>query len=276
VTISKAHNEATMKPHVRLRVVNFDYLRQQPAKHFEWLRIDANDNCNLKCVYCRVDRSDRIIEFADLKAFFSENVTAVDNLQFGCGMEPTIDERLADLMLLAANSNANPSDVFSLQTNGLSLHRHDLEKFKTAGLNLLSVSMDSANGETHKTLRGGSSIDKVIRNLQSFRETLPDVFVQIMAVVTAVNVGEMESLTEFAFESGIKKVFFREMEYLPDSRNIDHEKVRDLVVPAGEFQTMRQRVEERFQGKIHLGFLNSEFLSDYRHKADSFSTPPVD
>jgi hypothetical protein len=39
---------------------------------------------------------------------------------------------------------------------------------------------------------------------------------------------------------------------------------------------MRQRVEERFQGKIHLGFLNSEFLSDYRHKADSFSTPPVD
>ena len=262
-----------MNRHVHLRTANFAFLRTQPPQHFEWLRIDANDNCNLNCVYCRVPRSDGMIDRQDLQEFFAENVVEVDNLQFGCGMEPTIDHRLVDLIEMAAESNAKPRLRFSLQTNGLMLHQHDLERFKQAGLNLLSVSMDSTDANTHKQLRGGSSVEKIVRNLNAFKHACPDISIQIVAVITSLNIGDAVSLADFAVDLGVKRMAFREMVYLPESNNIDHGKVQDLIVPPGEFVAMRDRVLARHNGKTDFSFLETEHLKDYGRKSRTNSYP---
>ena len=262
-----------MNRHLHLRTANFDFLRGQPPQHLEWLRIDANDNCNLKCVYCRVSRSDGMIDIEDLQAFFAQNITSVENLQFGCGMEPTIDDRLADLVEMAANSNAKPSLRFSLQTNGLMLHRHDLERFKASGLNLLSVWMISTEPQTHKQLRGGSSVGKIIRNLHAFRSACPDVSIQILAVITNLNIGDAESLAKFAVELGAKRMVFREMVYLPESQNIDHDEVQELIVPPGEFIAMRDRVLDHYEGKLEFSFFETEHLKNYGRKSRADSYP---
>jgi MoaA/NifB/PqqE/SkfB family radical SAM enzyme len=211
----------------------------------------------------------------ELEAYFAENVLGVDNLQFGCGMEPTIDARLADLIEMAASSNANPGNRFALQTNGLMLHQHDLERFKQAGLNLLSVSMDSTHSQTHRQLRGGSSVEKIIRNLRSFRSTCPEISLQILAVVTKLNIDDAESLAEFAIELGAKRMVYREMVYLPESQNIDHEQVRELIVPPGAFLAMRDRVLQQHEGKIQFSFLGTEHLKDYGKKSRANSYPQV-
>ena len=92
----------------------------------------------------------------------------VDNFQLGCIMEPTLDPRMTDLMLLVAGSRARPAHRFVLQTNGLLLHRHDHAKMRDAGLTHLSASIDSADPATHKLLRGGSSLSKTIANIVAF------------------------------------------------------------------------------------------------------------
>lgn len=263
-----------MKPHVRLRVPNFRHLRAQPPQEFEWLRVDANDNCNLKCVYCRVPRSEGRIEAEELRAFFQENVISVENLQFGCGMEPTIDDRLADLLLLTANSNAKPREIFGLQTNGLLLHQHDYSKFRLAGLNRLTVSMDTVDGEKHKSLRGGSSLNKVLNNIEGFREACPEIGIHLSAVITTQNVGEMEPLVQFANRIGVKSMFFREMVYMADCPTVNHEAVIPLVLRQGEFAEMEESIKAKYgEQSTHLAFLGNEFLTEYRERSNRDSNP---
>ena len=262
------------KPHVRLRVPNFQHLRSQPPTEFGWLRVDANDNCNLKCVYCRVPRSDGMIEAKDLRAFFDENVISVENLQFGCGMEPTIDDRLADLLLLTANSNAKPEKIFGLQTNGLMLHRHDYSKVKASGLNRLTVSMDTMDGDKHKSHRGGSSLNKVLGNLEAFKAACPEIGIHLSAVITKLNVGEMEPLVEFADQLGAQSLFFREMVYIAHDTVVDHKSLAPLVLEKGEFATMEETIKQKYGGRsTHLAFLGKEYLDEYRSNANRDSNP---
>lgn len=105
----------------RIRIENFKFMQSQRPRVFKWLRIDANDNCNLKCTYCRIPRSSSLIDPDELKQFLQEKVISVESLQFGCGMEPTIDQRLADILEMAAQTPAKPTVRYVLQTNGTKL-----------------------------------------------------------------------------------------------------------------------------------------------------------
>jgi molybdenum cofactor biosynthesis enzyme MoaA len=115
---------------------------------------------NLHCVYCHNDRSDEIIDADELTEFLQTKVVSVSTFQLGCVMEPTRDKRLADIMLIVAHSPAKPVHDYILQTNGILLHMHDYKKMTEAGLTRLSVSMDAADPQIRKNLRGGMSIQK--------------------------------------------------------------------------------------------------------------------
>jgi MoaA/NifB/PqqE/SkfB family radical SAM enzyme len=119
----------------QLNVYNLKQMRQLAPERFHYVRFDPNNNCNVHCVHCHNQRSDDIVETGEFKSFLEENVTSIDNFQMGCVMEPTLDKRLTDLMLLVSRSHARPSQEFILQTNGTLLHRHDHAKMIEAGLN---------------------------------------------------------------------------------------------------------------------------------------------
>ena len=61
---------------------------------------------------------------------------------------------------MIADSPAKPRVQFTLQTNGTLLHRHDYAKMRAAGMTDLQVSVDSAEPETQKILRNGTSLKK--------------------------------------------------------------------------------------------------------------------
>jgi hypothetical protein len=89
-----------------------------------------------------------------------------------------------------------------------------------------------------------------------------------------LNIGEAESLAEFAIELGANQMVYREMVYLPESQNIDREKVRELIVPPGGFLVMQDRILQQHEGKIQFSFLAVEHLKNYgkKSRADSFLT----
>ena len=248
------------RENIQLNVHNIHTLKQNPPAHFEAVRFDPNNNCNLRCVYCHNDRSSETIDMEEFRSFLDNNILSMVDFQVGCIMEPTMDRRMCDLMLMVANSAAKPSRSMILQTNGVLLNRHDYGKMRDAGLSELSVSVDAASAETHKTLRGGTSLDTVVSNLKAFKKTCPDTLVTFISTVTSINVGDLGALVQQGLDLGVKKFVFREMFYYPESSIVDHGKMLALLLKGNEFSRMKQGILDRFANQACFVFADNATL----------------
>jgi MoaA/NifB/PqqE/SkfB family radical SAM enzyme len=177
-------------------------------------------------------------------------------------MEPTLDKRLADVMLLIANSPARPKIEMILQTNGILLHRHDHEKMQQAGLGRLAVSVDAASPQTQKSLRDGTSLDKVVRNVSGFIAQCPKIPVDFITTVTSENVSGLESLVELGLDLGVTRFIFREMFYYPDNKIVDHARMPGLMLKEGQFMSLVERIRARFEKQADLVFATADFLHE--------------
>jgi MoaA/NifB/PqqE/SkfB family radical SAM enzyme len=244
----------------QLNVYNFRTLLAGPPSRYYALRFDPNNTCNLHCVYCHNHRTEETIDSNELDAFLQTKVIGVAAFQVGCVMEPTLDMRLADIMLIIANSPAKPTDDYILQTNGILLHLHDHKKMKDAGLTRLSVSMDAADPAIQKSLRGGMSLQKVLRNVEGFRKECPEVSVEFITTVTTANVDKLEALIELGLGLGVQRFIFRELFYYPDNTVVDHARMPGLLLKTGQFSEMNERIKARYLGKADLVFASNETL----------------
>jgi MoaA/NifB/PqqE/SkfB family radical SAM enzyme len=256
----------------QLNVYNVKKMRVQAPQEFDFLRFDPNNDCNVHCVYCHNHRSKDLVDAEEFRAFLEENVISVNNFQVGCIMEPTLDPRLCDLMLMTANSRSRPSKTFLLQTNGILLHRHDHGKMRDAGLTHLSVSIDAADPLTHKRLRGGTSFAKVHSNIVAFRKACPTIAVAFITTVTSMNVEAMEELINFGLDLGVAQFVLREMFYYPESNVVDHEQMPALLLEEGAFARMKQSLMARFGERASFEFADAPFLDRAlnKMKIDSF------
>ena len=262
----------TMLKDSQLNVYNIKKMRVQVPQEFDFLRFDSNNDCNVHCVYCHNHRSKDLVDTEEFRAFLEENVLSINNFQVGCIMEPTLDPRLCDLMLMTATSRARPGKSFLLQTNGILLHRHEHSKMRDAGLTHLSVSIDAADPMTHKLLRGGTSFAKVHSNIVAFRKACPTIDVVFITTVTSMNVDAIEDLVSFGLDLGVAKFILREMFYYPDSNVVEHTKMPALLLEENAFSRMKQRLVARFGKRANFEFADAPFLDRAlnKMKADSF------
>jgi molybdenum cofactor biosynthesis enzyme MoaA len=238
----------------QLNVYNFADMQKRAPARYGFLRFDPVNTCNLHCVYCHNHRSDAIIDADELATFLRSNVVEIAHFQVGCIMEPTMDKRLSDIIALIGSSPAKPTKSFMLQTNGLLLHRHDHAKMLAAGLDHLSVSLDTADPQMQKELRSGMSLQKVLRNVAEFKANCPTVEVSFISVVTRANIGSMESLVELGMGLGIKMFVFHELLYYPENNVVDHSRMPGLMLREGEFADLTERLKTRFGTEIALAF----------------------
>jgi molybdenum cofactor biosynthesis enzyme MoaA len=241
---------------------NIEHARRRPPASFSYLRFDPINDCNVHCVYCHNQRSKAVVDIESFRSFLFHNVVGVENFQIGCGMEPTLDRRLGELMLLIAGSPAKPTKTFTLQTNGILLHRHDYGVMREAGLTWLSVSVDTADAGALKLLRGGTSLRKVLANVASFHEQCPRVTIGFIATVTALNVDRTAELVQTGLDLGASHFTFREMFYDPDNTVVDHEQMRGLILKEGDFSRMRHTLLDRFGDRTALLFAERTWLEE--------------
>jgi MoaA/NifB/PqqE/SkfB family radical SAM enzyme len=247
-------------PDCQLNVYNFATLQAGAPTKYVALRFDPNNTCNLHCVYCHNHRSNEVIDTAAFSRFVEEKVIGVEMFQFGCAMEPTLDKRLSDLMLIVSRSPARPTVDLMLQTNGTLLHRHDHGKMVEAGLTRLSVSMDAAEPETQKALRDGTSLTKVTRNVFAFIAACPHTSVEFITTVTTANIDKLESLVALGLDLGVRRFVFRELFYYPDSNVVDHARMPALLLRVGQFTALEERLRTRFTGGVEMIFVANERL----------------
>lgn len=242
-------SSAEVPPELRdcqINVYNFKKLQNQPPSKFEAIRFDPNNDCNLRCVYCHNHRSNDLIGAEEFHAFLHHKVISTRVFQVGCVMEPTLDARLADFLLMIATSPAKPEATLILQTNGILLHRHDYGKMNEAGLNQLQVSLDTADPGTQRSLRSGMSLQKVLRNVAEFRRASSKAHLVLVATVTSENVERMDRLVALGLDVGAQTFVFREVFYHPSSDVVDHERMPGLLLKPGDFERMRQKILEQF------------------------------
>ncbi len=223
------------------------------------LRISVMDRCNFRCPYCmpreqfhesyRFLKSSQRLSFEEIlrlaRLFVAQGVRKIRLT----GGEPLLRANLADL-IGDLTSIAGVEDV-ALTTNGILLERHAAE-LKAAGLNRITVSLDSLDPQVFARMSGGfGGVNEVLAGIEAAQraDLTP---IKINAVVQrGVNDHTVLDLVERFRGSG---VIVRFIEYM-DVGNRNHWDA-GRVVPSRELASLIDArwpiapLEQNYRGEV--------------------------
>ncbi|MBX3167883.1 MAG: GTP 3',8-cyclase MoaA [Candidatus Eremiobacteraeota bacterium] len=178
------------------------------------LRLSVTDRCNLRCTYCMPEAHYTWLEKPHLLSF--EELTRVVRLLRVQGLEkvritggePLLRQELPKLVGMLAQSGV---PQLALTSNGVLLEKQ-AEALRAAGLQRLTVSLDTLRPEVFSRLAQRSEIASVLSSLRfvrglGFQELKLDT-----VVVRGVNDGELVDLVRFAGEIGAEIRFIEYMD----------------------------------------------------------------
>lgn len=149
-------------------------LQDQFSRPLHDLRISVMDRCNFRCPYCMPeDKYHKDFQFmsADQRLSFEE-IVRITQVFAGLGVrklritggEPLLRANLTDL--IAELATIDGIDDIALTTNGTLLAQH-AAALKSAGLNRVTVSLDSLDPEVFRQMSGGrGSHERVLEGIK--------------------------------------------------------------------------------------------------------------
>lgn len=241
------------------------------------LRISVIDRCNFRCPYCMPkEEFSENYHFLKQKEWLNfEEIFRLTRLFVLCGVskvrltggEPLLRPNLIDL--IARLSKIQGIDDLALTTNGSLLFRY-AQDLKQAGLQRLTVSLDSLDAGVFKTMSGGKGSLKQIKNGIKAAEEAGFKSIKINVVVQkGVNDRILLDIVQFFKNS---KHVLRFIEYM-DVGNCNHWQSKYVVPSAEIIQLLKKHyqlkslpanylgeVAKRYQledGPLEIGFISS-------------------
>lgn len=214
-------------------------------EHLKMLRISVTDRCNLRCVYCMPeegmvfdDRGDHLSPHAIEEVVKVAIDLGVTHIKL-TGGEPTIRKDLTDIVERIANLGVKD---LSMTTNALQLPRL-APSLRDAGLNRVTISLDSLHEDRYRTITRGGSIKKLWQGVHAAEEYFSRLKFNVV-VIRGMNEDEVEDFAALTIEHPWTMRF---IEYMPlgDSA-FTAEGAADPLVPATE---SKDRIE-RSHGKL--------------------------
>ena len=178
------------------------------------LRLSVTDRCNLRCAYCMPEEEYAWLPSADVLSF--EEISALVDRFMALGVrkvritggEPLVRRELPTLISMLA---AKGLDELALTTNGVLL-REQARALKDAGLQRLTVSLDTLQRDRFTKLTRRDRIDDVLSGIEAAR-AVGFTSVKLDAVVMrGVNDDELEALLAFAGRQGAELRFVEYMD----------------------------------------------------------------
>ena len=223
------------------------------------LRISLTDRCNFRCFYCLPNgepplaRKETILTFEEI-AYLGEIFVSlgIEKIRL-TGGEPLIRKDVPLLVGELAKLKPALQDL-ALTTNGFDFPRH-APALKSAGLDRVTISIDSLDREKFIDITGVDALDKVFAAIDAAK-TFGFEPVKINAVlVRGRNDDEVVDFARFARENALS---FRFIEFMPlDS---GHEWSREMVVPGRE---IHDRINKVFPLKLKEASRGSETAWKY-------------
>jgi cyclic pyranopterin phosphate synthase len=215
-------------------------LRDSYGRAIRDLRISITDRCNFRCFYCMPKEAmewqpkSEILSYEEIitlaEVFVSLGVTKLRVT----GGEPMLRRDLESLIERLAKIDG--IEDLAMTTNAHFL-RGRAEGLKNAGLQRLTVSLDSLTEERFTLLTGRNELDRVIDGIDAALEAGLDPVKVNSVVIRGINDDQVVSFAGFAREKGVQVRF---IEFMP----LDNGKVwrREMVVPGDELRRLIDEV----------------------------------
>ncbi len=208
-------------------------LRDAHNRTIRDLRISLTDRCNFRCFYCLPNgepplaRKETILTFEEI-AYLSDIFVSlgIEKIRL-TGGEPLIRKDVP--LLVRELSKLKPAlQDLALTTNGFDFPRH-AAALKDAGLDRVTLSLDSLDRDKFLDITGVDALDKVYEAIDAAKEFGFDPVKINACIVRGRNDDEMVAFTKYAREHNVAMRF---IEFMPlDS---GHEWSREMVVPGRE------------------------------------------
>ncbi len=179
------------------------------------LRISVTDRCNLRCQYCMpeanydwIPRSE-ILSYEELalvaEAFAELGVTKVRLT----GGEPLIRRDLPTFVSML--SDMGRFDDIALTTNGVLL-ADQVSSLTRAGLNRVTVSLDTLNSDRYLRLTGSDQLSAALAGIDAVVEAGVSNLKINMVVIRGVNDDELADMVRFGRQTGAEIRFIEYMD----------------------------------------------------------------
>ncbi|MGH9949959.1 MAG: GTP 3',8-cyclase MoaA, partial [Pyrinomonadaceae bacterium] len=234
-------------------------LRDAHNRTIRDLRISLTDRCNFRCFYCLPNgepplaRKETILTFEEI-AYLSEIFVSlgIEKIRL-TGGEPLIRKDVPQLVEKLSRLKPMLKDL-ALTTNGFDFPRH-AAALKDAGLDRVTISLDSLKRDNFLDITGVDALDKVHAAIDSAKEFGFDPIKINAVIVRGRNDNEVVDFARFARENAVS---FRFIEFMPlDS---GHEWSREMVVAGREIHDV---INEVFPLKLKQTSRGSETAWKY-------------
>jgi cyclic pyranopterin phosphate synthase len=207
------------------------------------LRVSLTDRCNFRCFYCLPHGEPPIAPKEQMLSY--EEVEYVCNIFVELGIEkirltggePMMRRDIETIIEKLAALKSKGLQDLALTTNGYFLPDR-AQALKDAGLDRITISLDSLKRDTFKQMTGVDVLDRVLAGIEAAKQARLEPIKINVVVVRGHNEDEVAEFAGFAREHDVKMRF---IEFMPlDS---GHDWSRADVVSGRE---VHERINERF------------------------------
>jgi cyclic pyranopterin phosphate synthase len=224
-------------------VQNSSLLRDSYGRAIRDLRVSLTDRCNFRCFYCLphgeppIAPKEQMLSFEEIEYVCEIFVSlGIEKLRL-TGGEPMLRRDIETIIRKLSRFKGKGLIDLALTTNGYFLPER-ARSLKEAGLDRVTISVDSLKGDVFKRMTGVDVLEKVLAGIAAAKEAGLDPIKINAVIVRGHNETEVADFAAFAREHNIKMRF---IEFMPlDS---GHEWSRSDVVSGKE---IRERINERF------------------------------
>jgi cyclic pyranopterin phosphate synthase len=218
-------------------------LRDSYNRPIRDLRVSLTDRCNFRCFYCLPHGEPPIAPKEQMLSY--EEIDYVCEIFVGLGIEkirltggePMLRRDIETIIRKLSRLKTSGLQDLALTTNGYYLPDR-AQSLKDAGLDRVTISLDSLKRDVFKRMTGVDVLDKVLNGIAAAKKAGLDPIKINAVIVRGHNEDEVADFAAFAREHDVKMRF---IEFMPlDS---GHEWAREDVVSGKE---IRERINERF------------------------------
>jgi cyclic pyranopterin phosphate synthase len=227
------------------------------------LRVSLTDRCNFRCFYCLphgeppVAPKEQMLSYEEIEYLCDIFVQlGIEKIRL-TGGEPMMRRDIEQIIFKLAQLKRSGLSDLALTTNGYFLP-HRAHSLKEAGLDRITISLDSLKRDVFKQMTGVDVLDRVMEGIEAARSAGLQPIKINAVVVRGHNEDEVADFAAFAREHNVKMRF---IEFMPlDS---GHEWSREDVVSGRE---IRRRIEARFPLEPLQVARGSETSARYRFR----------
>ena len=207
------------------------------------LRVSLTDRCNFRCFYCLphgeppIAPKEQMLSYEEIDYVCEIFVSlGIEKLRL-TGGEPMLRRDIETIIQKLSLLKSSGLQDLALTTNGYYLPDR-AQSLKDAGLDRVTISLDSLKRDVFKRMTGVDVLDKVLAGIAAAKAAGLEPIKINAVIVRGHNEDEVAEFAAFAREHDVK---MRYIEFMPlDS---GHEWAREDVVAGKE---IRERISERF------------------------------